>query len=279
MRVGDEVERELGLGADRVETRRIEDHEALRQQRMREVDDGVTPHRDLDHAVGVDERAVVRVVGVVQPVALRVRDRDALDEADLTERIEHAVARRGVERMDLPLVGQRSIVGGGRMHGPRLDRQQADRRWQRLVVQQLGGTHRRAPRRRRQDALAVVGEEDGVDELRLAARELGDESDRQPVLAELRDQPRDPRFGFAVQQLRVAQPAAIALDGPRQLEAPGAVFLKFLDEAVHGGRDTTCEEGRIRSTPTEPPGDAVWTGREAGQHKAVASHGIARNEG
>ena len=53
VRVRQEVQRELRLGADRVQSRRVEDDEALLQQRMREVDDRVAPARDLDLAVRV----------------------------------------------------------------------------------------------------------------------------------------------------------------------------------------------------------------------------------
>ena len=50
-------QRQLGLGADRVEARRVEDDQPLLQQRMREVDDRVAPARDVDAAlVAVLER-------------------------------------------------------------------------------------------------------------------------------------------------------------------------------------------------------------------------------
>ena len=57
VRVGQEVERELGLGADRVQARRVEDDEALLQQRVREVDDRVAPARDVDRPSSPSDRA------------------------------------------------------------------------------------------------------------------------------------------------------------------------------------------------------------------------------
>ena len=57
VRVGQQVERELGLGADRIEPRRVEDHEPLLQQRMREVDDRVPPAGDVDAALVAVRRA------------------------------------------------------------------------------------------------------------------------------------------------------------------------------------------------------------------------------
>ena len=50
VRVGQVRQRELGLGADGVQARRVQDHQALLQQRVREVDDRVAPAGDLDHA-------------------------------------------------------------------------------------------------------------------------------------------------------------------------------------------------------------------------------------
>ena len=60
MRVREQVERELGLGADRVQSRRVEDHEALLQQRMREIDDRMAPARDVDRALAARDSSAAR---------------------------------------------------------------------------------------------------------------------------------------------------------------------------------------------------------------------------
>ena len=55
--LGSRLQRELRLGADRVQARRVEDHEALLQQRMREVDDRVAPARDVDRRLAAGRAA------------------------------------------------------------------------------------------------------------------------------------------------------------------------------------------------------------------------------
>ena len=55
------------------------------------------------------------------------------------------------------------------------DRQQRDIWRFTRVVHQLGWAHRRSASTRRQHAVPLVGEEDGVDQFRLATRKLGDE--------------------------------------------------------------------------------------------------------
>ena len=56
VRVGKQRERELGLGADCVQSRRVQNDEALLQQRMREVDHRMAPARDLDRALDAAAR-------------------------------------------------------------------------------------------------------------------------------------------------------------------------------------------------------------------------------
>jgi hypothetical protein len=66
-----------------------------------------------------------------------------------------------------------------------------------MVVRPAAGRH---------DALAVVGEEDRVDQLRFTAREFGDEGHRQAVVAQPRQRAFDALFGGAVQQGIAAGP-------------------------------------------------------------------------
>ena len=105
VRVRDQVQRELGLGADRVQARRVEDDEPLREQRMREVHDRVPPHRDLDGAVGIGHRTVVRILVVVEAVALRLGDRHALRQAHLGKarrREPRTIALDGARELEAP---------------------------------------------------------------------------------------------------------------------------------------------------------------------------------
>ncbi len=75
VRARQQAQRQLGLGADRVQARRVEHDQALLQQRVRVVDEGVAPGRHLDLAFVVARRVVVGR-GVV-PEAERARLRFA----------------------------------------------------------------------------------------------------------------------------------------------------------------------------------------------------------
>ena len=92
MRVRNQVERQFRFGADCVQARRIDDDQALLQQWMRKVDDGMAPAGNLDHAVFIDRQRNVGVVFMVQAEAFGFFHADALGQTDLLERFEHAVA-------------------------------------------------------------------------------------------------------------------------------------------------------------------------------------------
>ena len=224
---------QFGLGADGVQPRRIEKHQPLPEQRMRKIDHRVPPARDLDRAVGIDAGLLVRIVGVEQAVAPRHLGPHADRLGDELERLQHAVGRRRVDREGLPVGLGAAVLGGAAGPRTRLDRQRADARCEPLVVHQLGGTHRRAARRCRQDAPAAVGEEDGVDQLRLAARELGDHGDDQLVLGQPVERHADPARRLGVEQLVVLQPAADLDDRLRQRVTPCPVVLERAGEFGH----------------------------------------------
>ena len=63
MGAGQHAERQLGLGADGVEARRVENDQALFQQGMGEIDQCMAPFRDLHDAIRICHRIVIgRVV-------------------------------------------------------------------------------------------------------------------------------------------------------------------------------------------------------------------------
>ena len=133
-------------------------------------------------------------------------DRHALDLRHARKRFAHLLGDAEVERERHPLVGVVLEFGDRRILEPRLDRQQADRRRPRRVVQELGRAHRRAARRRRQQPLAEIGEEDRVDQLGLAARELGDERDDELVLVQALEQLLHLEVDLGVGQVLLLQP-------------------------------------------------------------------------
>ena len=80
------------------------------------------------------------------------------------------------------------------------------------VVQQLGGAHGGAPGAGGQQALLVVGEENGVDQFRLAARKLRDEGDIELVFRQPVEQVLQAQINLAVVQFLFVEPVAIARD-------------------------------------------------------------------
>ncbi|MNN26057.1 hypothetical protein D3C81_1395520 [compost metagenome] len=122
----------------------------------------------------------------------------------------------------------------------RLDRQQADARLLVLVVAQFGRTHRGPARRRRQNAPAVVGKENGVDQLALAARELGDERHLEAVALENVLNALDAVIRGGVIKVVLLQPR---LEFGERLEdpgSPGAILFELMGEARHGVVRVRC---------------------------------------
>ena len=94
VRARQEAQRQLGLGADRVQARRVEDDEALLQERVRVVDEGVAPGRHLDLAGVVARRVVVGRRVVPEAERARLLLADPLGARDLEQRLRRAGRRR-----------------------------------------------------------------------------------------------------------------------------------------------------------------------------------------
>ena len=184
VRRGQQRERQLGLRADRVEARRVEHDQTLAQQRVRVVDERMAPGRHLDHAVVVARRVVVGVLVVPEAEGAGLLFGDPLGARHLLEGLGQLVGVAHVELEPAPGARLRPQLAEREAFEAGLDRQQQQRRRLAVVPAELDRAHRGAARRRGQDAAAGVGEEDGVDELRLAARELGHEGDHQLLVAE-----------------------------------------------------------------------------------------------
>ena len=102
----------------------------------------------------------------------------------------------------------------------RLDGQQPDRRRAGRVVEDLRGAARRASLAGGQEPAAEVGEEERVDELALAARDLRHEGDRQAVRREPPLEVCQPGGGVVVGQPVREGPAAQLRQGCRQVVSP-----------------------------------------------------------
>ena len=92
----------------------------------------------------------------------------------------------------------------------------------------LGG----APGARGQDALPEVGEEDGIDQFRFAARELGHEGDVKFVVTQGGKDVFELLINLGVAQFLLLQPGFEVGDGVSERRAPFAVRLEMLFEVL-----------------------------------------------
>ena len=248
VRARDQVQRQLGLGTDRVQARRVDDDQPQLQQRMRNVDDGMAPGRHL--GLTRRRRAADVVVAVVQAHlgGLLGRHQDRL-----AHRIESLTQRgdvRHVDRDEAPVLVLMTQLGQRHRQQARVDRQQADAHRHRRIIEQLGRAHRRAPGRRGHDALAILRKEDRVDQLRLAARELGHECHLQLGFVQPFDDLRQPGMQPCISQIRLGQPVTIALDGRLQRSPPAAIRLDLLTDAFFSHTGSVHKRGPLR--PSAP---------------------------
>ena len=210
-----QAERQLGLGADRIEARRVEHHQALFEQRVRVVDQRVAPRRHLDTAFVVERRVVVGcgVVPEAERTCLLLGDElGACHGEQGLRQLLGVVDDQGEVLPDPRLLSQ---LAEREPVETCLDRQQRQRGRFVGVPGQLDRAHGRAPRRGGQHAAAGVGEKDRVDQLRLATRELGDKSDDQLFGGQPCAQRAHLARGGAVDQLMVGQETRKLVEPPR----------------------------------------------------------------
>ncbi|OIQ76532.1 hypothetical protein GALL_417860 [mine drainage metagenome] len=217
LRAGNQRQRQFGLGAQRVQPRRVEHAQALREQFVLDVEQRVAPARHVDAAVGGTRSVVVdREAQRASPLGV-----DAHGVGEVGQR---GLQRRRVDAAQLgPGVGAALPLRQRRGVGPAGYRQQAQRR--RVLRRRrsdLQRAHRRAPGSGRQHAPAVSGEEDRVDQLGLAARELGDEGQLDDVAAQALIELGQRFAPQRVVDARVAQPVQQRGQMRQPLRAPAA---------------------------------------------------------
>ncbi len=234
MCVGQERKRQFRFGADGVEARCIKDDQTLLEQRMGKVDHRVAPARHLDQAVLANPVQFARRAANLEAETSGLLRCNPDRLADMTQPLLHHLGRLDIERHHEPLLRVTPVLADAGIAGSRLDRQQLDARRLLRVVEQFGRAHGRAPGRRRQDAVAEVGEEDGVDQFRLATRELGDEGHVQAILAQALEKLRKPQIGLRVRQVIFRQPALKLANVGRQARAPLGISGN-LEGKCHGG--------------------------------------------
>ena len=87
MRLRNQADGQLGLGADGVQARRIQNNQALLEQRMGNIDQGMTPLGHLNQAISADQRVVIRVIIVPKAEGPGLVTRDMDDLGDLLKRL------------------------------------------------------------------------------------------------------------------------------------------------------------------------------------------------
>ena len=147
---------------------------------------------------------------------------DPLGARHLLQRLGELVGVADVEREAAPGARLGAHLAEREAFETGLDRQQQQRRRLVAAPAELDRAHRRAARRRRQDAAAGVGEEDRVDQLRLAARELGDEGDDELFVTKSLAQGGDLLGGLAVGEVVLVEKARQRLGPLAQRGAPAA---------------------------------------------------------
>ena len=184
MGVGQLGERQFRFGTDGVQSGRIENHQSLLEQRMGEVDDRMAPAGYFDETFGVRLQAVIALCfdGKAQLDGQFLADAFLLSDAG--QGGMHGVRRSNVQVDVAPLFGEALEFGHAGIGRAGFDRQQFNRRRLAGIEEQFGRAHGGATGAGGQDAVAVVAKEDGVDQFRFAAGELGDEGDDQLVFAQ-----------------------------------------------------------------------------------------------
>ena len=245
MRRRQQRQRELGLGTDGVQPGGVEHHQAALEQRVRVVDQCMAPGRHLDHVVRVQRRVVLGVLVAPEAQRAGLGQRHLLHPGDGLQRVGQrgAVAHRQrhlVPQLGLFTQGQHRLAAGAGG-----DRQQRQRGRLLRVPGQFHRAHGGAPRCGRQHTPAGVGEEQRVDQLRLAARELGDEGHHQPVGRQSLAHRRSQRTAGRVEQAVGLHAGGQLLDRPVQLPAPVGQGIQACQQ---GGRHARRRGGVKKSS-------------------------------
>ena len=166
VRRGQQAQGQLGFGADRVQPRRVEHHEALAQQRVRVVDEHVAPQRHLDAAGVVDGRVVLGLFVVPETQLAGQLLGDPLGAGHGLQGLRQLLGLVDLQWQHGPGLRLGAQLGQRVAVTPGFDRQHLQRGRLRWLPGQFDWAHRGAPRRGRQHAPAGVGKKDCVDELR-----------------------------------------------------------------------------------------------------------------
>ena len=199
---------------------------------MGQVDDGVTPQRHLDHALRIERRVVIGHVVMPEAHGPCIVHADLAHLRHFFERTRNLIGIPYLQGHLDPALGLEPPLGQPLHLQARFNGKKAQAMRNLRVVAQLGGAHGGAPRTGRHDAPAVVGKEDGVDQLGLAARELGHEGHHDAVGTQLPFEPLQTFLDGGIHEIVRRHPLAQLLELPGEFAPPDAVLLELL---VEGG--------------------------------------------
>ncbi len=244
VRVGDRGNGQFRLDAHRIQTRGIENGEAGFEQRMRVIDHGVAPGRNLDAVLILHHVAEVGVVFIPQAERARFNFENHLGFRQLAHRGDHRAGVLDLQLDRAPFDWMPFQRGDAVVAEAGFDRQQADIRFSIDIVVDLCRTHRGTAGIRRQQALLEIGEEEGVDQLGFAATEFGDEGDHQSVMLQRFGQIKQAQQLFRLGNGVVFQPLFVSSDHLHQpvtpvLEPGDAAFQTVIHPIIPISRRST----------------------------------------
>src|SRR5437867_2821606 len=92
MGIRQHIKCELRLSTNSVQARSIKNYQPLLEQRMREINNGITPARNINTAITIQAHCIIGAVGIKQSKAFSFFNSNALGAADFFKRLDHAIA-------------------------------------------------------------------------------------------------------------------------------------------------------------------------------------------
>ena len=165
MSLWNQADGQLGLGANGIEPRRIENHQSLLEQRMRDIDKGVAPFRHLDHPVRANAGIVFRMVVVPEAEEARIVLGHMAYLGDFFHRLRQLRRIIHIQINARPLFGHHPPFHERLALQACLYRQQPKTGRHGGVVAKLRRAHGRASGARWHDAATIAGKKDRIDQL------------------------------------------------------------------------------------------------------------------
>ena len=160
-----QTHRQLRLGTNGIQTRRIQNHQALLEQRVRDVDQCMAPLGHLNQAVSANQRVVVNVFVVPKPQCSGIVFGHMAHLRNFFQCLGKLLWVVDIEVNPGPFFRHGTPLHQRLGLEPRFNRQQAQTRRYIRVIAQFCRTHGGTARTGRHDAPAVTGKKDGVDQL------------------------------------------------------------------------------------------------------------------